>query len=302
MTRVVSIGEVMVEMSRGADSRFGLSFGGDTFNTAVYLARAGIDTAYITALGDDRYSQAIRACAQGEGIATAHMAHVRGRTAGLYMIDTDAKGERSFIYWRDNSPARELFELPGWEGVCEAIIEASLIYLSGITLSLYSNVGLGRLLATLEFARERGSRIVFDGNYRPRNWNGDLTRTRAVYAQALKRTSIALPTYEDEALLWGDGSPAATAERLATFGVPEIVVKNGAEGALVVSGGASHFVPIPQPVDPVDTTAAGDSFNAAYLAARLDGRTAGEAAEAGHALAGRVIRHRGAILPRPANA
>ncbi|MDQ0348581.1 sugar kinase [Ancylobacter vacuolatus] len=302
MARVISIGEVMVELARGADGRFGQSVGGDTFNTAVYLARAGVETAYATALGDDPYSDAIRASAQGEGLDTRLMARVPGRTAGLYLIDTDPQGERSFTYWRDTAPARELFELPGWEVVCEALIEANLIYLSGITLSLYSNAGLGRLLATLEFARERGTRIVFDGNFRPRNWRGDVARARAVYAEALKRTSIALPTFEDEATLWGDGSPTTTAERLATFGVQEIVVKNGAEGALVVSGGTAQLVPIPQPVEPVDTTAAGDSFNAAYLAARLAGELPTAAAEAGHHLAGRVIRHRGALLPRHANA
>lgn len=302
MAKVISIGEVMVELARGADGRFGQSIGGDTFNTAVYLARSGVETAYATALGDDPYSDAIRASAQGEGIDTGLMARVAGRTAGLYLIDTDPQGERSFTYWRDTAPARELFELPGWEAVCESLIEAKLIYLSGITLSLYSNAGLGRLLATLEFARERGTRIVFDGNFRPRNWRGDVARARAVYAEALKRTSIALPTFEDEATLWGDGSPTATAERLATFGVQETVVKNGAEGALVVSGGTSQLVPIPHPVEPVDTTAAGDSFNAAYLAARLSGEAPGAAAQAGHLLAGRVIRHRGAILPRHANA
>ncbi|WP_428031134.1 sugar kinase [Ancylobacter sp.] len=302
MAKVISIGEVMVELARGADGRFGQSIGGDTFNTAVYLSRAGVETAYATALGDDPYSDSIRASAEAEGIDTRLMARVPGRTAGLYLIDTDAMGERSFTYWRENAPARELFELAGWEALCEQLIEANLVYLSGITLSLYSNAGLGRLLATLEFARERGTRIVFDGNFRPRNWQGDVARARAVYAQALKRSSIALPTFEDEAMLWGDGSPTATAERLATFGVQEIVVKNGAEGALVVSGGAAQLVPIPQPVDAIDTTAAGDSFNAAYLAARLAGEAPAAAAEAGHHLAGRVIRHRGAILPRHANA
>lgn len=300
--QVIAIGEVMAEFSRGADGRYGAAYGGDTFNTAVYLARAGIATGYATALGDDSYSDAIRAAAEAEGIATRLMLRVPGRTTGLYIIDTDSRGERSFTYWRDTSPARDLFELNGWETVAEALIEASVIYLSGITLSLYSNNGLGRLLATLEFARERGARIVFDTNFRPRNWGGDIARARAVFAQALKRSSIALPTFEDEVMLWGDGSPAATAERLATFGVPEVVVKNGAEGALVMAGGTSHFVPIPAPVEPVDTTAAGDSFNAAYLAARLTGATPVAAAEAGHALAGRVIRHRGAIMPRQANA
>ena len=223
-SRVISIGEVMIELSRGADGRYGLSFGGDTFNTAVYLARAGVETAYATALGDDRYSALIHAAAQAEGIDTRLMMRVPGRAPGLCMVDTDDLGKRSLICWREGAPAREMFELPGWEAVAERIIEANLIYLSGITLALYSNVGLGRLLATLEFARERGARIVFDGNFRRSDWGGDLARARTVYAQALKRSSIALPTFEDEMRLWGDASPAATAERLATFGVAEIVI------------------------------------------------------------------------------
>lgn len=302
MPKVMTIGEVMVEFARGPDGRYGLAFGGDTFNTAVYLARAGVETGYATALGDDAFSDRIFAAASGENIDTTAMLRAAGRMPGLYVIDTDARGERSFSYWRDTSPARDLFELPGWETVAEALVEASMVYLSGITLSLYSNVGLGRLLATLEFARERGARIVFDGNFRPRGWGGDVGRARAVYAEALKRASIALPTYDDEATLWGDGSPAATAERIATFGVNEIVVKNGAGGALVRNAGVSHLVPIPEPVEPIDTTAAGDSFNAAYLAARLGDASPEVAAEAGHQLAGRVIRHRGAIMPRQVNA
>ncbi|WP_029353373.1 sugar kinase [Bosea sp. 117] len=302
MPRTIAIGEVMVEFARGADGRYALGVGGDTFNTAVYLARAGVEVAYATALGDDRYSNAIVAVAEAEGIQTSAMLRVPGGMPGLYVVDTDAQGERSFSYWRDSAPARRLFELPGWEAVAERIVESSIVYLSGVTLSLYSNIGIGRLLATLEFARERGARIVFDGNFRPTSWGTDLTRARAIFAEMLKRTSIALPGFEDEARLWGDGSPAATAERIATFGVEEIVVKNGADGALVRTGSTSQFVPLPQPVEPVDTTAAGDSFNAAYLAARLAGSAPDIAAEAGHHLAGRVIQHRGALLPRQANA
>jgi 2-dehydro-3-deoxygluconokinase len=93
--------------------------------------------------------------------------------------------------------------------------------------------------------------------------------------EALKRVDIALPTYDDEAVLWGDPSPEATVERLQAFGIPEIVVKNGPNSALVAAGGRSEFIPVPEVVVPVDTTAAGDSFNAAYIAARPVRQAAG---------------------------
>ena len=300
--RVVAIGEVMIELTRGGDGRLAFASGGDTFNTAVYLARAGIDVAFATALGDDRYSDAILVQAAAEGVQCDLVLRVGGRLPGLYMIDTDAAGQRQFHYWRGEAPARDLFELADWGRVAESLLKARLVYFSGITLSLYSNNGLGRFLAVIEMARKQGVKVAFDGNFRPRGWKGDLTRTRTVFMEALKRVDIALPTYDDEAVLWGDPSPEATVERLGAFGVGEIVVKNGPNSALVASGGRSEFVPVPEVVMPVDTTAAGDSFNAAYLAARLSGDGPSAAAAAAHRLAGQVIRHRGAIMPRTAAA
>ena len=298
--RVICVGEVMVEMARGHEGRFSQACGGDTFNTAVYLARAGIPVGYATALGEDHYSDSILAMAGAEGVATDLVLRVPGRLPGLYLIETDAAGERRFHYWRENSPARELFELAEWSRIAEGLLAAKLIYFSGITLSLYSNIGLGRFLASTEMARQQGAKVAFDGNFRPRGWKGDLPRTRAVFMEALKRVDIALPTYDDEAVLWGDPSPEATVERLQAFGIGEIVVKNGPSGALVASGGQRELIPVPEVVQPVDTTAAGDSFNAAYLAARLSGTAPTQAAAAAHRLAGEKIRHRGAIMPRAA--
>jgi 2-dehydro-3-deoxygluconokinase len=299
---VVCVGEVMIELSRGTDGRYGLAYGGDTFNTAVYLARAGIPVAYATALGDDPYSHGVRALAAAEAVDNTAMIQVAGRMPGLYLIETDSAGERKFYYWRDTSPARELFELPKWEGVAESMLGARVIYFSGVTLSLYSNLGLGRFLAVVELARKSGAKIAFDGNFRPRGWKGDLARTRTVFVEALKRIDIALPTFDDEALLWGDSSPEATVERLQAFGIGEIVVKNGPNSALVALQGTREMVPVPEVVVPIDTTAAGDSFNAGYMAARLSGEVPINAAMSAHRLAGEVIRHRGAIMPRNAAA
>jgi len=296
--RVISVGEVMVELARQNDGRFGIGCGGDTFNTAVYLARAGINVAYASALGDDRYSDDIVAMAKAEGIATDLVLRAPGRLPGLYVIETDAKGERSFSYWRDASPARDLFEMADWGKIAEAMMAARLIYFSGITLSLYSNTGLGRFLAIVELARKNGVKIAFDGNFRPRGWRGDLPRTRTVFAETLKRVDLALPTYDDEAVLWGDPSPEATIERMQAFGISEIVVKNGPSSALVSAGGQTEQVPVPEVVVPVDTTAAGDSFNAGYLAARLSGDNPVNAVTAAHRLAAEKVRHRGAIMPR----
>ncbi len=140
--------------------------------------------------------------------------------------------------------------------------------------------------------------MAFDGNFRPRGWKGDLGRARTVFIETLKRVDIALPTFDDEAVIWGDPSPEATVARLQAFGISEIVVKNGPNSALVAAGTMQEFVPVPQVVVPIDATAAGDGFNAGYLAARLNGTDIAQAASAAHRLAGDVIRHSGALVPR----
>ena len=244
--RSLCIGEATIELARGGDGRFSLGCGGDTFNTAIYLARAGQGAAFVSALGDDVYSERIAALAAAEGVGTDLIFRVAGRLPGLTLIEADGgRGQRADT-WNEQSPARELFELPNWSRVAEALTAGRLIYFTGITLSLYSNIGVGRFLAAVELARGQGAKIAFDGNFRPRGWKGDLSRARTVFAEALKRVDIALPAYDDEAVLWGDPSPEATIKRLQAFGVAEIVVKNGPNSALVAANGARETVPVPE--------------------------------------------------------
>ena len=293
---VVAIGECMVELARGNDQRYALSYGGDTFNTVVYLARCGVRVRYATAVGDDPYSVGIRDLAAREGVGTDLIATVPGRMPGLYLIETTAAGERTFHYWRDRSPAREIFDTDA-RHLCAAMHTAGLVYLSGITLSLYTPAALDRFAAALIAAKANGVRIAMDGNYRPRGWGGDTDRARGVLARFWGLADVALPTFEDEAMLWGDADAIATIERLRAHGVGEVVVKQGAAGALTAEGATVTHVAIPTPVTAIDTSAAGDSFNAAYLAARAAGHSAASAALHGHRLAGIVVQHRGALAP-----
>src|SRR5260370_5159884 len=217
--KVVVVGEAIIELVRGGDGRFALGCAGDTFNVAVYLARSGMDAAFATALGEDPYSEAVLALAAAQGIASDLVLRMRGRLPGLTVIDADASGAHRAHDWRGEAPARELFELPDWGRLADGLTKAKLVYFSGITLSLYSNNGLGRFLAVIETIRQQGVKIAFDGNFRPRGWRGDLPRTRTVFMEALKRVDMALPAYDDEAVLWGGPSPEATGGRVPTLGV-----------------------------------------------------------------------------------
>ena len=297
--KVAAIRECMMGFRRRRDGRYRLAYGGDTFNSAVYLRRLGIAVDYVTALGADPFSEDIVSLCRDEGIGTEHIARVPGRVPGLYLIKTDTVGERTFFYWRDRSPAREVFELDSGPRIAEALQRFDLIYLSGITLSLYSQRGLAALFSALDQARARGGRVAFDGNYRPAGWP-DAAAARAAFDVVIRRSDIVLPTFDDERLLFGDADGPGCARRYLKAGVEEVVVKDGSRGCLVAVADGTHVIGVENVVDPVDTTAAGDSFNAGYLAARLNGAGPENAARVGHRLAGTVIRHPGAIIPREA--
>lgn len=293
--KVACIGECMVEFAQSDGNLFRRGFGGDTLNTALYLSRLGVDTSYVTALGDDALSEAMLAAWRAENISTDDVLRVPGRVPGLYMIERDAKGERSFLYWRDRAPARELFDRAD-DAMLERLAGFDWLYFSGISLSLYGETGRAKLRELLAAARKRGGRVAFDGNYRSRGWADRETAQRA-FSAILPLVDLALPTLEDEQMLFGDTGADACVARLKAAGIGEVVVKRGALGCLIDADGARSDIAPPHALRPVDTTAAGDSFNAGYLAARINGASPSEAASAGHRLAGAVIMAPGAVIP-----
>lgn len=283
----------MLELA-SASGEWRLGYGGDTLNTAIHLARAGIDTAFLTALGSDPFSADLRDKWQSEGLDTGLVLTHPARNAGLYAITTDPQGERSFTYWRDNSAARAMFECPGIDSALSQVESAELLVFSLITLAVLPPDGRERLLDLARQVRQRGGRVAFDGNYRPRLWSS-VQEAQAARDAAIGCATIGLPTLEDEVAMTGAQSAAQVAEHWQRLGCGETVVKLGAEGCLLPGG---QLIAPAQVLAPLDTSGAGDAFNAGYLAARLRGADLAQAAQAGHELAGWTIMRPGAIPAR----
>jgi 2-dehydro-3-deoxygluconokinase len=293
---IASIGECMIELSGAEGGLWRMGFAGDTFNTLWALgALAGEDRAvdYVSAFGDDPFSRDQVAFFARHGIGTAASPTIRGARPGLYAI-TLSGPERSFTYWRSDAAARRLADDP--IALAKSLENRALVYFSGITLAILAEPARRTLLAALAAARSAGALIAFDPNYRPRLWP-DAPSARTAFEQALALTDIALPTFPDEHTLFGDANPRVAAMRMAKLGVGEVVVKNGEDPALVWTDGARDVVPAVAVPSPVDTTGAGDSFNGAYVAARLGGAGPIEAAEAAHRVAAAVVQVRGALAP-----
>lgn len=294
MTTVACIGECMIELSQGGGGELARNYGGDTLNTAVYLARLGVSVDYLTALGTDPFSEEMVEAWKGEDVGTARVARIDGKLPGLYVIQTNEAGERSFYYWRENAAARMLLDLPQTDAILASLASYDLIYLSGVTLSLYSTEGRQRLIDALRKAREGATRVAFDTNFRVQGWPV-LDTARQVYREMFAVADIVLASVDDLTPLFGARMHSELIDRMAAR---EVVLKLAAPGSVVRHNDVEDTVKAEPVSTVVDTTAAGDSFSAAYLAARLNGVTPVEAARAGHRLAGVVVGHRGAIIPR----
>lgn len=284
----------MLELARQGEL-WRLGAAGDSFNTALYLRRLGAAVRYLTALGMDPFSDEMLQSWQAEGLDNSLVLRDPDRLPGLYAIRTDSRGERSFHYWRRLAAARQLFRLQGADAAMQAAAQCDLLYLTGITLSLFEAPERRRWVELAAQVRAQGGLVAFDPNYRPNGW-ASAAEARAAMDAIAPLVSILLTTNDDEALLFGHRTVAQSFAHWRNAGVGEVVIKQGALGCAVQSASQFETVPVARAVQAIDTTGAGDAFNAAYLASRVKGADTLDAGRAGNRLAGAVVQHPGAIL------
>ncbi|MCV0424990.1 MAG: sugar kinase [Roseibium sp.] len=291
----LAIGECMVEMAPTGEGTFTMGFAGDTLNTAWYARKClpkSWNVGYFTAVGCDQVSDQMLEFLAGSEIDTSAVRRLEDRTVGLYMIQLK-DGERSFAYWRSQAAARRLAS--DADHLDKTLAGAGLIYFSGITLAILPAAERKIFLEALRKARRAGARTAFDPNLRPRLWE-DAETMRACVTEAAGLCDFVMPSFEDELAHFGDANAKVSAERYLSAGAQMVVVKNGPQEVICATEGSQQAFQ-PSPVHSiVDTTAAGDSYNAAFLAEFLTSGDIKASVDAGARLAGTVIQHRGALV------
>lgn len=293
------MGECLIELNGTPFGALQQCFGGDSLNTALYLARLTPSTAevnYVSAVGADTLSNGMLQRWAAEGIDTRWVLRDPARLPGMYMIQIDASGERTFLYWRGQSAARHLLQHPEFDRIAEQLTAVDLLFVTGISLAILPAEDRAKLIELLTRLAASGVTIAFDTNYRARLWSSK-EEARAAMQTLLPVARMVFATFDDEQQLWGDNTPQDTVTRLLHAQTRLVVLKVGAEGCLLATDKIVTKIPTPPVHNVVDTTAAGDAFNAAFLAGWLNEYSLEECCRAGNALAGAVIQHRGAIIP-----
>lgn len=304
MSKLLFVGECMLELRRDKSGQLHSNYAGDTYNSAVYAKRLCpfFDVAYLSAIGQDLFSQQLLETMDAEGIETGLISRDNTRNLGIYSIVTDDSGERSFAYWRDNSAATKMLKQFDENSINEG--EISLVFFSGITLAILDEQDRIKLLNLLQSLKSKGEDkgkykgaiIVFDPNYRARLWR-DKNEAKYWLEQAYALADIALPGLEDHQTLYQHQNAEEVHQFLNQFGVNEQVIKCGTQGTDIFNTQSRlcHQVFEPAAIQE-DTTGAGDSFAGAYLSSRLNGDSVADAVKHASKFAAIVVQHPGAVI------
>src|SRR5579883_1215952 len=290
--QIVAIGEPLYELNqpRGSD-HFIPGFGGDTSNAMIAAARSGADTGYFTAIGADRFGEALVALWAREGVDSSKVIVTGGAHTGLYFVTHGPNGHE-FSYLRAGSAASRITEA---DVPADYVGAARILHVSGISQAISSSAA-DAVFAAIAIAKGGARLVSYDTNLRLKLW--PLTRARAVIHAAMSQADIALPGLEDARLLTGLEAPDAIVDFYLDLGAKIVALTLGPQGALVATPAKRERVASIK-VEAVDATGAGDTFDGAFLAEYLRGGDPFAAGRFAVVAAALSTRGYGAIAPMP---
>lgn len=282
MPKVITSGETMALLTPTSPgrlrhtARLELRIGGAESNVAIALARLGVETAWISRVGDDELGRLVVERIRGEGVDVSHVVFDPGAPTGLYLREQAPLGARAH-YYRSGSAASKMAPL---DLEPQALHSADIVHVTGITAALSASCA-EYLLWLAEEGKRQEALISLDVNYRSRLWTG--AQARAYLHRLIPLADLVFLSDEEAGVVWPDTAGGELLETLAEQGPREVILKHGARGCTALIHGqrlhAAGFA-----VKAVETTGAGDAFAAGYLAAKLWGHAPADRLRAANAL------------------
>ena len=291
---VLAFGEPLMEfaeVTRGGERLYLPGHGGDTSNAAIAAARQGAKVAYFTGLGDDAVGRGFLDLLDAEGVDRAAVITRTTARTGIYFISYGPDGHE-FSYYRAGSAASLLTpdEVP-----LDLIARARVLHVSGISQAISESCA-DAVFAAIRHARASGTTVCYDTNLRLRLW--PLDRARAVIHAAVALADIARPGLDDARQLTGRETPDDICDFYLGLGPRIVALTLGKDGTLVATPTERRLVPA-KPVEAVDATGAGDTFDGAFLADWLRHGDPFRAAAYANAAAALKTQGLGAVAPIP---
>lgn len=294
---LIALGEPMIEFNQLSDAgtaHWRMGHGGDTSNTAIAAARQGARVGYLTALGADDFGDELMRLWQSEGVDASQVRRSPDAHTGVYFVAHGPNGH-SFSYLRAGSAASRMRPA---DLNMDYIAGAKVLHVSGISQAISASA-CDTVFAAIDAARQAGVRVSYDTNLRLKLW--PLARARAISAATVPLCDILLPSLEDAEALTGHHHPDSIIDHYLTAGAQLVVLKMGKAGAILATPDGREPVP-GRPVQAIDATGAGDTFDGAFLARVLAGDAPSEAARFANAAAALSTTGVGAVAPMPSEA
>ncbi len=301
---VLCLGEILVDFiadtpgSLATVPSFRKCPGGAPANVAVGVARLGVSCGFIGKVGDDQFGRFLTETLRSNGVNTQSVLPTSEAPTAIAFVALSPDKKPDFFFYRD--PCADLLLAPK-DLPRDWLKQTKILHVGSVSLTREPSREATRQAA--ELATKSGARVTFDPNLRIDLWKGGIKECRQEVLRILPFTDFFLPSIEELLLLMETRDSQEAINNLLELGPRVICIKMGSDGILVVdassSGAPEMFEQAAFPVDVIDTTGAGDAFNAGLITGVVEGLPLKEAVKQGNAVAALAIAKKGAMTGLP---
>ncbi len=292
--KLCSIGECMVEISNIKNSIYKQSIAGDTLNFCTYLDKSYFEVYFFTALGTTYLSNETSKFIKKRNILTNLISKEKNKEIGLYLIHNDNRGEKNFFYWRDNSAAKLFFNKVNFNKYIKFIKTFDYIYFSGITLSILNYSSLRKFSLFLIKLKKQKVKIIFDLNIRISRWK--IKNLESSLKLILPHVDIFFASGEDLIFLKNNNNVGQFFNIINQYNISHGIYRKNATLNYSFFKNKKYLKKNKTIKKIIDSSGAGDGYNAAYLTNFVKTNNPRLALIQGSKLGSKIVMKKGAII------
>ena len=292
--KICAIGECMMELTNAKHALYSQSIAGDTLNFTSYLDKKIFDTSYFTAVGTSEISKRVISFLKKQKIKTNLVSRISSHEIGLYLIENSKAGEKIFYYWRDNSAAKFFFNNQKIKKCQNQLKKFQYVYFSGITLSLFDDNNFHKFLSLIEFLKKKQIKIIFDFNIRIKRWSKK--KLFSYFSKTLPFVDILFSSGEDLNFLKGNASLKTFKNLIQKYNIEHGIYRNNAILNYSFYKDERYFIKNKIKNKVVDTSGAGDGYNATYISKFIKFNDPQKALHAASEIGAKIVMKKGAIV------